>query len=122
MKLGNSAVVENNSAPTNIPNRVQATKLRFLARSRWKNGCSTVTVCSMNRIKATMATPASIQISVEPNQSWLEPRSIISWNEPIKVARVANPRKSNGLCRPPRSRAMNRYTPRKARMPIGRLM
>ena len=71
MKHGSSAVVENSSAPTNRPKVVQATKLRSLARSRWKNGCSAVRVWTMKIQNAPAAMIASIQISREPNQSWL---------------------------------------------------
>ncbi len=95
------AVVENSSAPTNRPKLVQATKLRSLARSRWKNGCLAVMVWTMNTQKPPAAMMASIQISREPNQSWLGPRSVISWKAQTKVIREPKPRKSNGRSLPP---------------------
>ncbi len=46
--------------PTQNPNSVQETKLRSLARSRWKNGCSAVSVWMRKIQKPSAATTASI--------------------------------------------------------------
>ena len=72
-----------------------------------------------NRSQAARA--ASIQISLESNQSCRGPRSTITCRAITKVINAPKPRKSKGRSRPPSSWPMKVQTPRKARIPIGTL-
>ncbi len=112
MKEGMRALVENSSMPTKKPNMVVPRKLPSLARSRWKNGCSAVMVWVTNTHSPAAAKAASVQISTDSNQSWLGPRSIISWKAPMNSANPPKPKKSKGLCLPPSSSSMKAWMPR----------
>ena len=69
-----------------------------------------------------MAMIASVQISVEENQSWLGPRSQNIWAAATKVTSVPKPKKSKGFGLSCLLSLMNSHTPMKAKMPTGRLI
>ncbi len=62
-----------------------------------------------------MATIASVQISVDENQSRVGPRSIIIWKADTATVSEAKPKKSSRLVSPPRSLCMKTNSPANAR-------
>ena len=115
-------MVENKRMPTKKPKMQAVTKLRSRSSARSKNGWAVVMVWITKTHRPAPARIASVQISRDWNQSWLGPRSSTIWAAAMNRVSMPKPRKSNFLAALSRSPEMNNRTPRKARMPIGRLM
>ena len=119
---GKSAITEKTSSPTARPRPVAVTKLRSLSSSTGRKGLSVVALWMANRTRARPATAASIMISLEWNQSLFWPRSRKSWKEASMSESRAKPMASNLSFSPCRRSCRKVETPRKHRMPTGRLM
>ena len=92
---------------------VPATKLPLFSNSRFRKDAPESSPCGPGTDKsASPAIVASIQISVEPNQSLTEPRSSISCNVPTATLSVRNPIKSKFSRCTLRLCGMNAMTPR----------
>ena len=108
--------------PIKKPKIQHVTKLPSASSSRATKGFSAVASCTPKIQMAMTATISSVQISVEPSQSWLGPRSSISWKAPMATARARKPRVSKRRFSALFFSDRKKKTPQKARIPIGRLM
>ena len=69
-----------------------------------------------------MVRPSSIQVSVEPNQSLVSPRSSSICKAPMPRLSMAKPKKSKGRSRSRGVSETNHQTPATVSIPTGRLM
>jgi hypothetical protein len=97
--------------PRKKPTTEATTKLRSRIRARSKNGFLAVREWTVNMYSARAATVASVQISDELNQSWVGPRSSISWKAPMNMVSMPKPKKSNFLGMSCLLLEMNIHTP-----------